>query len=209
MTLVDLPGLTYESGLGPFIENIYTKYIKKENAIILYVTPAVVDSTTGHAMSLIDKEDEGWQRTMGIITKIDSRSENFQHNFKMVNKGLGAFCVRNRTHKEVLAEMGYDEALEMERRVLVDEDFTEIPTEQKGVPALIEALVLHQREMIVNFKPKLRKKLASQKVQSQANLNALPKCYGTYSEKNEIFLKMLQKFSFTTNDIVKNCRVSL
>ena len=40
-------------------------------------------------------------------------------------------------------------------------------------------------------------------------LNALPSCYKTTMEKNEVFLSMLQKFSFIFNDIVRNCRVSL
>ena len=105
--------------------------------------------------------------------------------------------------------MGYDEALEMERQVLLHEDFAQIQAEQKGIPMLIEALVGHQREMIVNFKHQLRQKLAAQKDVSQKNLDALPKCYSTSSEKNEVFLQMLQKFSFTTNDIVRNCRVNL
>ena len=108
LTLVDLPGLTYENNLGPFIENIYTKYIKKQNAIVLYVSPAVVDSTTGQSMTLIDREDPGWTRTMGIITKIDFRSENFTYNYEKVNKGLGAFCVRNHTFKEVESNLSFE-----------------------------------------------------------------------------------------------------
>lgn len=63
--------------------------------------------------------------------------------------------------------------------------------------------------MIINFKPKLRQKLAAQKEQSQANLDTLPRCYGSDLEKIEVFLHMLQTFSFTLNDVVKNSRLSI
>ena len=37
----------------------------------------------------------------------------------------------------------------------------------------------------------------------------MPQCYRTVLEKNSVFLKMLQKFSFDVNDIVRNARISL
>lgn len=47
LTLVDLPGLTYLEGLGPFIQSVYSEFIKNPNSIILYVTSAMTDLVTG------------------------------------------------------------------------------------------------------------------------------------------------------------------
>lgn len=74
---------------------------------------------------------------------------------------------------------------------------------------LIKALIGHQREMILRFKPILRQQLASHRQKTDALLEKLPPCYRTAMEKNQVFLAMLHKFSFTFIDIVKNSRVSL
>lgn len=97
LTLVDLPGLTYVEGLGDLIKDLYADYIKKPNCIILYVTSAKTDLVTGQAIEFIDRYDPNWDRTMTIVTKIDGRDENFLNNLNLVDRGLGAVCVRNRT----------------------------------------------------------------------------------------------------------------
>ena len=127
------------------------------------MTSATTDLVTGESMMLVDNCPNGWQRTMTIITKIDGRDENFLANFKLVDKGLGAFCVRNRTQKEISDGLSFAGVLAEEQKVLTLDDFMEIPEEQKGIPKLIEALISHQREMIMNFKPELREKLATQR----------------------------------------------
>ena len=93
---------------------------------------------------------------MTIITKIDGRDPNFLNNFKLVDKGLGAICVRNRTTAEIQSGLTFDDIIQKERVLLSDQDFAEIPDEQKGIPMLIKALISHQREMIIQFKPILR-----------------------------------------------------
>lgn len=60
LTLVDLPGLTYLQGLGPFIQSIYSDFIQNPNSIILYVTSAMTDLVTGQSIELIDKFDKEW-----------------------------------------------------------------------------------------------------------------------------------------------------
>jgi len=156
LTLVDLPGITYVEGLGPFISSIYEEYIKNPNSIILYVTSAMTDLVTGQSIELIDKHDSEWERTMTIVTKVDARDSSFYNKFQVVNRGLGGFCVRNRTQDEIHQGVSYAEVLEKESALLSDPDFGQIPKEQKGIPMLIKALIGHQREMILRFKPILR-----------------------------------------------------
>ena len=52
---------------------------------------------------------------MTIVTKIDRRDENFLSNFRMVDRGLGAICVRNRTQAENEAGSTFDDVLAKER----------------------------------------------------------------------------------------------
>ena len=109
----------------------------------------MTDLVTGQSIEFIDKYDKEWQRTMTIVTKIDGRDANFLNNFRLVDRGLGAICVRNKTQSEIVAGLSYSDVLVKEKMLLSEEDFTEIPAEQKGIPMLIEALVGHQREMIL------------------------------------------------------------
>jgi len=51
--------------------------------------------------------------------------------------------------------------------------------------------------------------LATHRDKTQKLLSGLPPCYRTDAEKNEVFLRMLQNFSFSLNDIVRNSRISL
>jgi len=158
LTLVDLPGLTYigYQGIGPFICSIYTEYIKNPNSIVLYVTAATTDLTQSQAMEVVGEHDPEWQRTMTVATKVDLRDASFVRKFKLVDRGLGAFCVRNKTQAEVESGETFAQALNKERVALADPDFDEIATEQKGIPMLVKALIRHQREMILQFRPLIR-----------------------------------------------------
>ena len=52
---------------------------------------------------------------MTIVTKIDKRDDNFLNNFRLVDRGLGAICVRNRTLKENEAGSSFEDVLDIER----------------------------------------------------------------------------------------------
>ena len=84
----------------------------------MYVTSAKTDLVVGESIELVGKYDTEWQRTMTIVTKIDGREENFVNNFRKVDHGLGAYCVRNRTQTELDNGTTYDEVLQMEKILL-------------------------------------------------------------------------------------------
>lgn len=93
---------------------------------------------------------------MTIVTKVDARDSSFYTKFQVVDRGLGGFCVRNRTTEEINRGVSYAEVIEKERVLLSDPDFGQIPKEQKGIPMLVRALIGHQRQMVLRYKPKLR-----------------------------------------------------
>ena len=78
--------------------------------------------------------------------------------------------------------------------------------EKKGIPNLIKALITHQRKMIIQFKPEMHRQLLANRTEAHNQLKALPACFKTDNEKNDIFIKMLTDFSQMMRDSVQNCR---
>lgn len=104
--------------------------------------------------------------------------------------------------------MSYDEVLIKEKLLLQEPDFQVLQPEKLGIPNLIRALVRHQRSMIINFKPLLRKQLTNSKKDAEEGLKALPPCYKTALEKTEVFIRMHQILDKKLDDAVKNCKDS-
>ena len=95
LTLVDLPGLYYGDNMASFIKSMYDTQIKNSNSIILYVTAASTDLTTGQSLEIARSHDPEIQRTLTIVTKVDRREASiFRKNLSEVNTGLGAILVR-------------------------------------------------------------------------------------------------------------------
>ena len=74
---------------------------------------------------------------------------------------------------------------------------------------MIRALVRHQRQMIIEAKPRLRKQLLAHRKEAQDGLNKLPPCYKTPLEKTEVFMRMYHHLNDRLKDVVLNCRGGL
>jgi dynamin 1-like protein len=77
LTLIDLPGFTkltmdnQEKGMSEEIEKLVMKYIKKDNTIILAISPANNDIANSDGLTFANKVDPERKRTFGVMTKID------------------------------------------------------------------------------------------------------------------------------------------
>jgi len=115
LTLVDLPGMTSvaRTDLGQpedielQIKNMIASYISRPKTIILAVLPARTDIEADMAMGLIKKYDPNYDRTIGVLTKVDLMNINTDvcnYLTGNVSKSLqlkyGYFAVRNRTTQE-------------------------------------------------------------------------------------------------------------
>ena len=180
LTLVDLPGLYYGDNMAPFIKNIYESHISNSNSIILYVAAAVSDLTTGQSLEIARNHDPEIKRTLTIVTKIDRREQStFQKQLAEVNVGLGAVLVRHRTQDEVEKNLPFNELLERERLALSERDLLQISEHCKGIPRLVSQLVKLQKDMLLQFKPILRKKLDEIKKQKARELEKMPQNFKT------------------------------
>ncbi|CAI2359465.1 unnamed protein product [Moneuplotes crassus] len=77
LTLIDLPGFTrldlddQTIGISQEIENLVLEYIRKENTIILAISPANNDIANSDGLLYAKKVDPNRDRTFGVMTKID------------------------------------------------------------------------------------------------------------------------------------------
>lgn len=81
LTLIDLPGITkvpigdQPENIEEQIKNMILKYIRKDNCLILAVTPANSDLANSEALKLAREVDPEGVRTIGLITKLDLMDE--------------------------------------------------------------------------------------------------------------------------------------
>jgi replication fork clamp-binding protein CrfC len=90
LTLVDLPGLTrvavgdQPKDINEQIRKLLLKYIRKQNTIILAVSPANQDLANSDAIQLSKEVDPDGYRTVGVLTKLD-----------LMDKGTNAMDILN------------------------------------------------------------------------------------------------------------------
>lgn len=130
LTLVDLPGLTMvactdkgqPSNIKEQIENLVIEYIKPKNTIILAVIPARNDIEADMGLGLIKSVDKKFEKTLGVLTKVDLMNENTHvanyldpHNISAdLRLKYGYFLVKNRSNTE-LKTLSIKQGLEKEQ----------------------------------------------------------------------------------------------
>ena len=83
LTIIDLPGMIslHQSDKGQSesivddIKELIKHYIIQKNTIILAIMPARVDLETDHSLAFIKQYDSNFERTVGILTKVDLMNE--------------------------------------------------------------------------------------------------------------------------------------
>jgi dynamin 1-like protein len=111
-TLTDLPGITCISKAQDDVEtqtiDLTRKYISNSNALLLVVLPASEDFHNSKALKLAEDVDPNGERTIGVVTKVDSIPPGSDIVGRMTGASVGSielahgfFAVRNRTQEEV------------------------------------------------------------------------------------------------------------
>ena len=114
VTLYDLPGITYKNeNMISKIRELITKYTAGKETLILLVIPANSDFTTSEAISLIKKNSDYQDRTLGIITKIDLAATQERNLYRKIMENeldlkFNPIVVRNRTQEEIEKSEEFD-----------------------------------------------------------------------------------------------------
>jgi dynamin 1-like protein len=126
LSIIDLPGLTnialtdkgQPKQIKQNIEEMLIKYINNPRTIILSIIPATIDVESDMGLGLIKKYDSNFERTIGVITKIDllKDSDIIRYLKNSISKDLslayGYYAIRNRSSNEIENDVttigGYD-----------------------------------------------------------------------------------------------------
>lgn len=115
LSIIDLPGLTnialtdkgQPKQIKKNIEDMLIKYINNPRTIILSIIPATIDVESDMGLGLIKKYDINFERTIGVITKVDLLKDSDVINYlknsisKDLNLAYGYFAIRNRSSNEI------------------------------------------------------------------------------------------------------------
>lgn len=129
LTLVDLPGLVkvptndQPKNIVSRIEEISKKYIQNKNAIIIAVSAATSDITGSDSLQLAKTVDRNYERTIGILTKVDLMDKETDVidilAGKLVSLKLGFIPVVNRGQKEIKSGKPISDALKDEEKFFI------------------------------------------------------------------------------------------
>lgn len=126
LTLVDLPGLVkvptndQPKNIVTRVEEICKRYIVNKNAIIIAVSAATSDIASSDALQLAKTVDPGYERTLGVLTKVDLMDVGTDVvdvlAGRVLSLKLGFIPVVNRGQKDVKQKKSISDAVVDEQR---------------------------------------------------------------------------------------------
>jgi len=172
LTLIDLPGLTkvpvgdQPPDIEHQIREMILNYIKRDNCLILAVTPANQDLATSDALKLAKEVDPYGMRTIGVLTKLDLMDQGTDARDILENKIFplrrGYIGVISRSQKDIEGRIDIQASLAKERKFFRNHPSYAHLAERCGTPYLQRVLNQQLSNHIRDTLPSLREKLQRQ-----------------------------------------------
>lgn len=173
LTLVDLPGMTkvpigdQPPDIEHQIRSMILQFIKRDNCLVLAVTPANTDLANSDALKLAKDVDPAGVRTIGVITKLDLMDEGTDARDILENKLLplrrGYIGVVNRSQKDIDGRKDIKAALAAERKFFLSHQAYRHLADRLGTPylqrVLNQQLTNHIRDTLPGLRDKLQRQL--------------------------------------------------
>lgn len=173
--MVDLPGTTkVPVGDQPVdieaqIKEMIFEFIRKENCLILAVSPANCDLATSDALKLAKEVDKEGLRTIGVLTKLDLMDAGTDardiFEGKLLPLRRGYVGIVNRSQRDIDSQKNITAALKNERDFFMSHPYYKDIIHRLGTPYLQEVLnrqlTEHIRKTLPDLQNKLRKQLIS------------------------------------------------
>ncbi|KAL5234599.1 hypothetical protein ACI65C_002009 [Semiaphis heraclei] len=173
LTLVDLPGMTkvpvgdQPPDIEHQIRSMLFTFVKRDNCLILAVTPANQDLANSDALKISKEVDPEGMRTIGVITKLDLMDEGTDARDILENKLLplrrGYIGVVNRSQKDIDGRKDIKAALSAERKFFLGHPSYRHMADRLGTPylqrVLNQQLTNHIRDTLPGLRDKLQKQL--------------------------------------------------
>ena len=179
LTLVDLPGLTkvpvgdQPADIEKQIRDMIYKYIAKQNAIILAVTPANTDLANSDGLKLAREVDPDGFRTIGVLTKIDLMDAGTNVLDILAGRVIplkhGYVPVVNRGQRDIDTKKSVLRALDDERKFFESHPIYSPKAQFCGTPYLAKKLNFILMHHIQRCLPEIKAKITGnlQKYQSE------------------------------------------
>ena len=214
LTLVDLPGLTkvaiegQDPAIVQQIEDMVLGFIKKENSLILAVTPANQDLANSDALNIARRVDPAGDRTVGVITKIDlmdagTNAREILENHVYPLK-LGYIGVINRSQHDIDTKKSMAAARKSEREFFENSnDYSDL-ADRCGTAYLEQVLNRLLMEHIRTCMPNLRRTVQTMLEEKEKELNG----YGDNPTANQgtmnaFVLDVITKYLEYFTDLLK------
>lgn len=214
LTLVDLPGIVkvpisdQPHDIHLQVRNLIMEYISNPNALILAITPGNTDIANSDGLQIAKEVDPNYQRTMGIITKMDLVEKGSKMVKTLLNEDvnlrLGFIGVICRSHEESQTKKNYQEALKFEENFFDQhEEFNEVRhlLGNKVLKyTLSNILVEHIKASLPSIKESIYKEL-NEKEKEIMTLGTDPG-FDRQDIINSYILTLVSKFTHTYNEMI-------
>ncbi|CAG9310874.1 unnamed protein product [Blepharisma stoltei] len=206
ITLVDLPGLTKNPvgdqprNISALIEEMVLEYIKKENAIILAISPGNNDIANSDALKIARDVDPRGERTLGVITKLDIMDKGTSaisvllgEEYPLTHGYVGVVC---RSQDDINNNVSISDHLGEEAEFFSNNpDYSQIQ-DQAGIPYLTQRLQEILFEKLRQTLPRIKEGIDSQLEQRNRELEN----YGDPISENKalqqnIIIKIVDDYS--------------
>jgi dynamin 1-like protein len=215
LTLVDLPGIVKVSigdqphDIDQQVRDLILQYISNPNSIILAITPANTDLANSDALKIAKEVDPNFQRTVGVITKIDLMDHGTNAVDILYNKvfplKLGYIGVVCRSQKDNINKKSIEEAL------ISEKEFFETHDEYRPLKSLlgIKTLTQNLSNTLVNHirisLPNIRDSLNIEIYEREKELNMLGQdsLFDREDVVNSYILTLVSRFVHTYNEMIE------
>ncbi|KAI8801563.1 Dynamin central region-domain-containing protein [Cladochytrium replicatum] len=206
LTLVDLPGLTkvpvgdQPKDIEKQIRDMILKYVSKNNAIILAVTPANTDLANSDGLKLAREVDPDGVRTIGVLTKVDLMDPGTDVVEALAGRviplRLGYVPVVNRGQRDIDNRKPIDAALEAERQFFENHPAYKSKAQYCGTPYLARRLNMILMHHIKNTLPEIKAKISASLSKYQTELAQLGDPLGDDSaNQSNVILNVITEFT--------------
>jgi len=169
--LIDLPGLTLlartdegqPKDIKTQIRNLVRTYIDIDNTYILAIVAARADIETDMALELIKEHDTTFQRTLGVLTKVDLMNESSNDSI-MKYLEHDTLCIDLRMKYKYIAVRNFsknqheEEAHYFQSHAMYGKMYTSIP-DRFGIHALTEKCICILQDALHIELPKIQVKI--------------------------------------------------
>lgn len=209
LTLVDLPGLVkvptsdQPKNICMKIEEMCRKYIINKNAIILAVSAANIDISTSDSLQLARSVDPSYDRTIGVLTKIDLMDRGTDIitilSGKIIKLRFGFVPVVSRSQSDIDRNKLIDAALEDEKKFFDEHIAYKSKSMYCGTAYLVSKLNYILHEHIKICLPELQEKI---NILLEQNMNEIANVSYVNLSPKEIILKLINDISRKFSDIL-------